>query len=298
MRPEVSAVRRLEIGPGRSGPNTSPATLRLLIKAEQVRNAAVMIRGVLLDLAGVVYEGDHVLPGAVEAVHRLHEAGLPIRFVTNTTTKTQEALAARLAGLGLEITSDELFTPGQAARSWLDAHDASPHLLVHPNLEAEFADIPARPERAVVVGDAGQDFSFENMNRAFRALIDGAAFLALAKNRTFKDDDGKLSLDAGAFVTALEYSSGQQAVVLGKPSPDFFDAALASMDCGPDDAVMVGDDVESDVAGALKAGVARAILVRTGKYRDCDEKRFDPPPTAVAEDLAAAAAWILDHRAG
>jgi len=65
-----------------------------------------MIRGVLLDLAGVVYEGDHALPGAVEAVHRLHEAGLPIRFVTNTTTKTKKALVKRLAGLGLEIAGE------------------------------------------------------------------------------------------------------------------------------------------------------------------------------------------------
>jgi len=255
-----------------------------------------MIRGVLLDLAGVVYEGDHALPGAVEAVHRLHEAGLPIRFVTNTTTKTKKALVKRLAGLGLEITGEELFTPGQAARAWLAEHDASPLLLVHPNLEEEFADTPDRPKRAVVVGDAGHAFDFDNMNRAFRELIDGAAFLALAKNRAFMDEDGKLSLDAGAFVTALEYSSEKQATVLGKPSPDFFKAALASMDCAPEDAVMVGDDAESDVSGALKAGLAHAILVRSGKYRDGDEERFDPPPTAVVEDLAAAAAWIIDHR--
>lgn len=256
-----------------------------------------MIRGVLLDLAGVVYEGDHALPGAVEAVHRLHEAGLPIRFVTNTTTKTKKALLARLTGLGLEISDEELFTPGQAARAWLAKHDASPLLLVHPNLEEEFAGAPGGPARAVVVGDAGHAFSFETLNRAFRELIDGAAFLALAKNRTFMDDDGKLSLDAGAFVTALEYSSGMEAIVLGKPSPDFFDAALASMGCAREDAVMVGDDAESDIAGALKAGLAQAILVRTGKYREGDERRFDPPPTVVVEDLPAAADWILNHRA-
>ncbi|MEM7398133.1 MAG: TIGR01458 family HAD-type hydrolase [Pseudomonadota bacterium] len=267
-----------------------------MIKTTQVRNASIMIRGVLLDLAGVVYEGDHVLPGAVEAVHRIHAAGLPIRFVTNTTTKTKAALLDRLTGLGLEISDEELFTPGQAARAWLDANDASPHLLVHPNLESEFADIPERPNRAIVVGDAGQGFSFDHMNHAFRELIDGASFLALAKNRTFMDDDGKLSLDAGAFVTALEYSSQKNAIVLGKPSPDFFHAALSSMGTTPDSAVMVGDDAESDVAGARKADIAQAILVRTGKYRDGDEHRFDPPPTHVAKDLAEAAAWILDNR--
>ena len=255
-----------------------------------------MIRGVLLDLAGVVYEGDHVLPGAIEAVARLHEAGLPLRFVTNTTTKPKQTLLARLTKLGLEIGGEELFTPGQAAREWLAEHDASPELLVHPDLEVEFADLPERDQRAVVVGDAGQAFTYDNLNRAFRALVDGATLLALAKNRTFKGDDGKLSLDAGAFVAALEYSSGEEALVLGKPAPAFFRSALSSMGCTPQDTVMVGDDAEADVAGALRAGLGSALLVRTGKYRDGDESRFTPHPTATVADLAAAVHWILARR--
>ena len=255
-----------------------------------------MNRGVLLDHAGVVYEGDHVLPGAIDAVARLHAAGLPLRFVTNTTTKTKQALLERLLALGLEIAEDELFTPGQAARHWLTEHEASPMLLVHPNLETEFEDLPEGARRAVVIGDAGEAFTYDNMNRVFRALVDGATLLALAKNRTFKGDNGLLSLDAGAFVTALEYSSGQEAIILGKPAPDFYAGALTSMGCAPENAVMVGDDAEADVAGALRAGLARALLVRTGKYRDGDENRFDPQPTATVADLSAATEWILEHR--
>lgn len=252
-----------------------------------------MIRGVLLDLAGVVYQGDQVLPGAIEAVARLHAAKLPLRFVTNTTTKTKQTLLARLSGLGLEITGEELFTPGQAARSWLTEHHATPELLVHPDLEEEFAGLPKQERRAVVVGDAGETFTYDTLNRAFRALIDGADLLALAKNRTFKGDDGKLSLDAGAFVTALEYATGKEATVLGKPSPEFFGSALASMDRAPAEAVMVGDDAEADVAGSLNAGFGCALLVRTGKYRDGDETRFTPHPTATVADLPAAVQWIV-----
>ena len=255
-----------------------------------------MIRGVLLDLAGVVYEGDHALPGAVDAVARLRAGGLPLRFVTNTTRKTKQALLDRLTRLGLDIKKDELFTPASAARDWLAAHDAAPVLVVHPNLESEFANVPARLARAFVVGDAGESFDFEHLNTAFRALDDGAELIALAKNRTFKDDDGKLSLDAGAFVAALEYASGHTARVLGKPSPDFFAGALASMDCRPEDAVMVGDDAEADVAGALQAGLAHALLVRTGKYHDGDEGRFEPHPTATVADLSAATDWIREQR--
>jgi HAD superfamily hydrolase (TIGR01458 family) len=255
-----------------------------------------MIRGVLLDLAGVIYQGEYALPGAIDAVARLHRAGLLLRFVTNTTRATKRALHERLARLGLDIADGELFTPSQAARDWLAKNDRSPFLLVHPGLAKEFEDMPDRPKRAVIVGDAGPAFDYANLNSAFRELIGGAELIALAKNRTFKDEDGKLSLDAGAFVAALEYATGREALILGKPAPAFFAAALASMDCPPEHAVMVGDDAEADVAGALRAGLGRAVLVRTGKYRDGDEEQFAPPPTLTVENLPEAADWIIANR--
>jgi HAD superfamily hydrolase (TIGR01458 family) len=252
-----------------------------------------MIKGVLLDLAGVIYEGDKALPGAADAVARLRDAGLPLRFVTNTTRSTKQMVLERLGRLGFRLEESELFAPAQAARAWLAENDCSPVLLVHPNLVQEFDGLPERPHRAVVVGDAGNAFTYDNLNHAFRELIGDARLIALAKNRTFKDADGELSLDTGAFVTALEYASQRSAVVLGKPAPAFFAAALTSMGCGPQQTVMVGDDAEADVAGALRAGLGAAILVRTGKYSLGDERRFDPPPTAIADGVAAAADWIL-----
>jgi HAD superfamily hydrolase (TIGR01458 family) len=252
-----------------------------------------MLRGVLLDLAGVLYEGDNALPGAADAVARLRDAGLPLRFVTNTTRSTKRMVLERLATLGFRLEEGELFTPAQAARAWLAENDCSPELLVHPNLVEEFAGLPERPHRAVVIGDAGDAFTYRNLNHAFRELVGGAHLVALAKNRTFKDADGELSLDTGAFVTALEYASQRTAVVVGKPAPAFFAAALASMDCSPVHAVMVGDDAEADVAGALRAGLGAALLVRTGKYCPGDENRFDPPPTLTADGVAAAADWVL-----
>ena len=255
----------------------------------------VMISGVLLDLAGVIYEGERALPGALEAVNRLRHAGLSLRFVTNTTRMTKHVVLQRLARLGLGVTESELFTPAQAAREWLARNDCSPSLLVHPDLVQEFQDDSDRADRAVVVGDAGEAFHYASLNRAFRELIDGAKLIALAKNRSFKDADGTLSLDAGAFVAALEFASRRTALVLGKPSPGFFEAALTSMDCPPKHAVMVGDDAEADVAGALRAGLGGALLVRTGKYTRGDEERFDPPPTVTVENLSAAADWIVAH---
>ena len=250
-------------------------------------------QGVLLDLDGVIYVGGAVLPGSLAAVNRLRAAGLPIRFVTNTTRTPHRLLLARLRGMGVAVAEEELFTPAQAARALITRERLTPRLLVHPALAEDFAGLPAHDGReAVVLGDAGDAFSYAAMNAAFRALGRGAAFLALANNRYFRDEDGGLSLDAGPFVAALSFASRCEPVVLGKPAAAFFHAALASMGVAPENAVMVGDDVESDVGGAMAAGLA-GILVRTGKYEPGAEQHITPPPSAVVADLAAAAAWIL-----
>ena len=255
-----------------------------------------MIRAVLLDLAGVVYQGEQPLPGAVQAIASLRNAGFRLRFLTNTTRMPRRALLSRLDGMGIAI-ADELFAPAQAACAWLAAKGLSAHLLIHPALQEDFASLPASGPEAVVIGDAADGFTYAALNETFRKLLAGAAFLALACNRSFKDEDGELSLDTGAFVTALEYATQREAVLLGKPAPEFFNAALASIACDGKEAVMVGDDAEADVAGALAAGLGAALLVRTGKYRPGDESKAKPAPSETVADLAAAARWIMERRA-
>ncbi|RMH46369.1 MAG: TIGR01458 family HAD-type hydrolase [Alphaproteobacteria bacterium] len=258
-----------------------------------------MVRGLLLDLSGVVYVGDRLVEGAADALARLEAAGVPVRFVTNTTSQPRSAIVARLSRLGLEVPLSHVFTPAMAALSWLREHELVPHLLVHPRLEVDFADAPRSGKgTAVVVGDAREHFTYPAMNAAFRQLIHGAPLLALAQNRVFLDDDGELSIDAGAFVHALAYAAQVEPVLLGKPAPGFFAAAAASMGLRLDEVAMVGDDAEADVSGALAAGVAAAILVRTGKYRKGDEDRVDHPPTAVVDDLAAAVEYLLSGDTG
>jgi HAD superfamily hydrolase (TIGR01458 family) len=248
-------------------------------------------RGVLLDLDGVLYVGREPLPGAAEALAQLRAAGLPLGFVTNTTRRSRRVIRADLAAMGLAIADGELFTPARAAREWITARAAAPYLLIHPGLAEDFADQP-NGEDVVVVGDAGDGFTYAALNQAFRLLIAGAPLLALATNRYFRDADG-LSLDAGPFVAALEHASGTRALLFGKPALEFFQAALAGLGCRADESVMIGDDVEADVKGSIAAGLA-GILVRTGKYRPEDDKRIDPRGTVV-DDVAAAVGLVLDQ---
>ncbi len=255
-----------------------------------------MAKGFLLDLAGVLYEGDAAVPGAVAALERLRAAGLPVRFLTNSTRNPRRAILERLARLGFNVAPEALFTPAAAACAVLAERGLAPHLLIHPDLAEDFAGCDrAAAHKAVVVGDAGPYFAYDNLNAAFRALDRGADFLALAANRTFLDADGLRSMDAGAFVAALEYAAARKAEVLGKPAPGYFAAALASMGVAAGEAVMIGDDAEADVGGALRAGLGAAVLVRTGKYRPGDEARVRPAPTAVVADIGAAVDWVLSR---
>lgn len=257
-----------------------------------------MIKAVLLDISGVLSDRSGALCGAVEGVKRLRTAGLGVRFLTNTTRRPKRRVVADLRALGIDAAPEEVFTPVAAAGAWVRKNGYAPHLLVHPDLEEDFAGLGAEGPSAVVVGDAADRFTYANLNAAFRKLKDGAPLLALANNRVFKDADGELSLDAGAFVAALEFASGTVPRIFGKPARDFFFAAVTSMDGDPAATAMVGDDAENDVAGALAAGLGAGILVRTGKYRAGEETGVDPHPTAVVDDIGAAVDWILARRGG
>jgi HAD superfamily hydrolase (TIGR01458 family) len=251
-----------------------------------------MIKGVLLDLSGVLYVGDQALPGALEAVARLERSGLPVRFVTNTSRSTRRMIWEKLTRMGFTIPPEHIYTAPMAMVRYLREHHLRPYLIIHRHLQAEFADLPRHEPNAVVLGDAGPAFCYESLNEAFRLLLSGAPLLSVGDNRYFMEHDG-LSLDVGPFMTGLEYASGRQALVLGKPAAPFFHGALAEIGCRPAEAVMVGDDAASDVLGALRAGL-QGVLVRTGKYRSGDEQALGAQGVLV-EDVEAAVEWILQR---
>jgi HAD superfamily hydrolase (TIGR01458 family) len=245
-----------------------------------------MVKGVLIDLSGTVHIGDRAIPGAAEAIRRLQERGVPLRFVTNTSRKTRALLHADLERMGFSVPQAHIYSAPLAVRRYLEEHGLRPYLLIHPNLVPEFAGLSQQDPNAVVVGFAQHAFTYEVLNRAFRLLKNGAPLLASGRSRYFQGGDG-LELDAGPFVAALEYAAETESLVLGKPSPGFFLGAVAELGCRPDEAVMVGDDAVSDVGGALAAGLS-AVLVQTGKYRPGDEERVGRPGAFLARDITAA----------
>jgi phospholysine phosphohistidine inorganic pyrophosphate phosphatase len=255
------------------------------------------VRGVLLDLDGVLYVGDEAVDGAADVVDWLRAEDVPHLFVTNTSSRPREAIVDKLERLGIAASPDDLLTPAVAAVSWLrDQSAGRPALFVPEGTVAEFAELdPLPPDAgagagAVVVGDLGEAWDFATLNRAFRLLMsdDRPPLVALGMTRYWRADDG-LRLDAGAFVRALEYAAGTDAVVLGKPDGAFYAAAVHGLDLPAREVAMVGDDIRTDVEGAQGAGLA-GVLVRTGKFAPSDLDA-DVSPDAVLDSIADLPRW-------
>lgn len=246
------------------------------------------LRAVLVDIDGVLCSAGAALPRAIDALTLLRRHGLGLRFLTNTSRRTRSAIVQQLRDIGFALDEHEVITGALAARRLVQQRGLRPHLLVHPQLLPDFAGIATDRPDAVVIGDAGEGFTYDALNAAMRILLEqpGAPLIAIAANRYFRAADG-LCLDAGPFVAALEYAAGVRAELTGKPAPTLFHAALDDLQVAADAAVMIGDDLDSDVIGAQLAGL-RGLLVRSGKYRPADEARATAHADFIADDLYTA----------
>ncbi|MEB3185078.1 MAG: TIGR01458 family HAD-type hydrolase [Cyanobacteriota bacterium] len=254
-------------------------------------------RALLLDLQGVLVDNGVALDGAVDTVTEARRRGVPIRLLTNTATRHHEQLLQELRTLGFALEPEELFTAPLAALSWLQRHQLRPLALVHPAIAPLFSALVAdqggnesdSSANCVLLGDARDQLSYANLNRALELLLEGAPLIGIGRNRRFREG-GHWMLDAGAFLQALEYGADCEATVLGKPSAAFFAEVVQSLELPAASCLMVGDDVEADVQGAIDAGL-QAALVQTGKYRPGDETRL-PHQAAVLRDVRAVAALL------
>ncbi len=254
-------------------------------------------RAILLDVDGVLHVSMRPIPGAAETLAQLIAAGYHLCFVTNTTIFAQADLAQRLQELGLPVAPQALLTAPVATAHYIRQHFPGKRcwVLTKGNTATDFAgielvDTASEDADVVVIGGAEEMLSYEAMNRAFRMLMRGAAFLSMHRNLYWKTHTG-LQLDSGAYIHALEIATGRHAVVLGKPDRAFFEQALQMLGVAAHESIMVGDDIENDVAGAQRVGM-RGILVCTGKYRANTPLPPHVQPDAILPSLSDLPAYL------
>jgi HAD superfamily hydrolase (TIGR01458 family) len=266
-------------------------------------------KAVLLDLSGTLYIDKTVINGAVAAVDRLRLAGKRVRFLTNTSKQSSQALLQQLVDFGFvnksrdtdcdnDSQDDSLITSVLATRNYLLKHNLRPYCIMEDTSDFLSADIPLDPPHtAVVVGLAPTQCTYTSMNQAFQILLNQPQYplIAIHKGKHYRDANDELSLGPGPFVAGLEIATDRVAVVMGKPSRAFFDSALfPSIDAS--ETVMIGDDALQDIQGAVDAGIGTCILVKTGKYRLGDENKVQAKDSTVVvcDTVVEAVAYLLE----
>jgi HAD superfamily hydrolase (TIGR01458 family) len=255
------------------------------------------VKAVLIDIDGVLTVSWRALPGAVEAMAQLRQLGLGLRLVTNTTSRSRSWMSTRLSALGFPVHPDDILTaPGLTAHYLQEHHPGARCLVLNDgDLSNDLPGIDVVGPQAgevdvVILGGAGPQFDYDTLNRVFTHVRNGATLLAMNRNLYWATAEG-LRLDTGTFLAGLELASGVTATMTGKPSPTFFSSALSMLGTEAVDAMIVGDDIQSDVLAGQAAGL-RGVLVRTGKFLPRDLETAEQTPDHVIDSFADLPALI------
>ena len=253
---------------------------------------------------GVLYRGDDPVAGAADLVRNLHNAGLLVRYATNNSMLTRTAYARRLAAMGIDAAPDEIVTSTSATIEHLRRHE--PRIrsvlavgaggMVSELEEAGYkvrrvAETPMETRVDAVIVGLDPDFDDARCAVAAAAIRDGARFIATNADARYPTPEG-FRPGAGTMVTAIGDAAGAAPLVIGKPEPAMFAAVLSAAGVVPTEAVVIGDNPESDIAGAHRSGMT-AILVLTGVTDAAGAEALTgeaKPDFVVAEP---AAAWKL-----
>jgi len=255
------------------------------------------IKGLLIDLDGVVYIDNKPIKGAVDTIKGLKNAGYRLCFVTNTSNTSVKHLYQRLTDMGLPVKKDEILSAAYVTSLYLQSKNYNRcYGVISDAVKEDFAEVniidgknetsasSAENIDAVVIGDIDRGWTYNIINRLFNFVMNGADLVAMHKGKYWKTSEG-LRMDIGAIVAGLEYTTGKKAAAVGKPEKTFFEMGLKRLGLRAEETAMIGDDVESDVGGAQNAGLY-GILPKTGKYREDVLHASSVTPDAIIGSLA------------
>ncbi|MHA2282435.1 MAG: HAD-IIA family hydrolase [Promethearchaeota archaeon] len=240
------------------------------------------IKGILTDIDGTLFFKGSAIPGAIETLSVLRKKGLKFLFLTNTDSKIPRTVLRKLNDFGFKIKEDEIYTPIIALKDYLSRYPGKKSFFVITReVEKEFQDFP-RPHGLespdfVIVGDFRDNWDVNRLNQAFKYVINGAKLLGTQGNKYFLDRDGEPVIDTGSFVQMIANAASVTPKIFGKPSKEYFLQALNILNLTHNEVLVVGDDLESDIQGAINSGID-GVLVRTGKgqYFDPEVSKIKP----------------------
>ena len=235
------------------------------------------MKPILIDLDGVLRSGNNVLPGIETFLSALEKIENPKIILSNSTLNSAKDMIDFFEMKNINIRIP-IITAADASLDYIKERYTKVAVYAVDKVKCLFEDyLDFENPQAILVGDLDKEWNYQIMNEIFRFIMDGRDFIAMQKNKFWTTPVQGILLDAGAFIKGLEYASGNEALLLGKPSPEYFKSALKKMNCNENDKfIMIGDDVINDMKGAKNLG-ADTILIYTGKTKypvDQNEKQF------------------------
>jgi HAD superfamily hydrolase (TIGR01458 family) len=232
---------------------------------------------ILIDFDGVVKIGDSLAPDAAEFFNFINENEIPACILSNSTLRTGELIKEYFCSNGINVQIPAI-TAFDATLSFVKKNYKKVQVYCRDYLKHHFDGmIDEENPEAIVIGDIEDKWNYQIMNDIFKKVFNGADLIAMHKNK-YWNPSGELLIDAGAFITGIEFSSGKEALLIGKPSPHYFKAALDKIGASFGDGFfMIGDDIENDVKASQDLG-GKGILIFTGKTKFPSDSnlRFKP----------------------
>ncbi len=255
------------------------------------------IKGILVDLDGTLYFKGNPIPGSIEAVSKLKEMGIKLLFLTNTDSKTPISILKMLQGFGFLIEMEEIFTPIIALKKYLSNNlDKKSYIISTKEVAKEFKEyIQIKGSEIpdfVIISDFHDNWDVHRLNSAFKYVLKGAKLLGTQGNKYYLNLNGNPVIDTGAFVQMIANAAKTTPKIFGKPSKEYFFHALNKLDLKPNEVIVVGDDIESDIQGAINSGI-KGVLVKTGKGQFYDSKTSKIKPFKVIDTFSSISEILL-----
>ena len=249
------------------------------------------IRHVVLDLDGTLYRDGKIFPQTLPFLARLRRLGIGYTFLTNNTSRGKAEYTVKLKALGIDAREDEIYTPAESTIAYLQTRQPPMRriaLLGTPSLCQEFERAGFEltwDEPEAVVAAFDMTLTYEGLCRAAYWISKGRPFLATHPDFVCPTDQPTVLVDCGSICACLTAATGRIPTVFGKPSPTILLDLCERLRLVPEQMVMIGDRIYTDMKMAREAGVPSA-LVLTGEGTAEEARRLPEPPDWVAADIA------------
>ncbi len=247
-----------------------------------------MKHGLLIDMDGVIYSGEELIPGADKFIHQLIVSNIPFSFMTNNSQRTSLEVVRKLRKLGIEVTENHVYTSAMATGKFLSDHapGGTAYVLGEGGLltslhESGLTLVETDPE-FVILGE-GRNFTLEMVQRAVDMILSGAKFITTNRDPSPKKH-GWNNLGIAATTAMIEEATGVKAFVVGKPGPVMMRSARKALGLETAYTTVIGDTMDTDIQGGIQMGY-KTILTLSGVSKKEDLNRYAFKPDMIVNSV-------------